>query len=122
MKMIEAIVQPFKLDDVKKALVEIGVKGMTVMEVQGFGRQQGVHEFYRGAEYTTDFVPKVRIEVYIADNQVTRVIETIRSNAKTGNVGDGKIFVSDLGHVMRIRTGETGKVRCDHDIEQRVVG
>ena len=109
MKMIEAIVQPFKLDDVKKALVEIGVKGMTVMEVQGFGRQQGVHEFYRGAEYTTDFVPKVRIEVYIADNQVTRVIETIRSNAKTGNVGDGKIFVSDLGSVVRIRTGETGE-------------
>ena len=122
MKMIEAIVQPFKLDDVKKALVEIGVKGMTVMEVQGFGRQQGVHEFYRGAEYTTDFVPKVRIEVYIADNQVTRVIETIRSNAKTGNVGDGKIFVSDLGHVMRIRMARRGKVRCDHDIEQRVVG
>ena len=82
---------------------------MTVMEVQGFGRQQGVHEFYRGANTTTDFVPKVRIEVYIADNQVTRVIETIRSNAKTGNVGDGKIFVSDLGHVMRIRTGETGE-------------
>lgn len=79
MKMIEAIVQPFKLDEVKKALVEIGVKGMTVMEVQGFGRQQGVHEFYRGAEYTSDFVPKVRIEVYISDNQVPRVIETIRS-------------------------------------------
>jgi nitrogen regulatory protein P-II 2 len=109
MKMIEAIVQPFKLDEVKNALVEIGVKGMTVMEVQGFGRQQGVHEFYRGAEYTSDFVPKVRIEVYIADNQVARVIETIRSSAKTGSVGDGKIFVSDLGHVMRIRTGETGE-------------
>jgi nitrogen regulatory protein PII len=109
MKMIEAIVQPFKLDEVKKALVEIGVKGMTVMEVQGFGRQQGVHEFYRGAEYTSDFVPKVRIEVYIADNQVPRVIETIRSVAKTGSVGDGKIFVSDLSHVMRIRTGETGE-------------
>jgi nitrogen regulatory protein PII len=109
MKMIEAIVQPFKLDEVKNALVEIGVKGMTVMEVQGFGRQQGVHEFYRGAEYTSDFVPKVRIEVYIADNQVTRVIETIRSSAKTGSVGDGKIFVSDLSHVMRIRTGETGE-------------
>lgn len=109
MKMIEAIVQPFKLDDVKKALMEIGVKGMTVMEVQGFGRQQGVHERYRGAEYTTDFVPKTRIEVYIADDQVTRVIETIRSVAKTGNVGDGKIFVSDLSHVMRIRTGETGE-------------
>jgi nitrogen regulatory protein PII len=109
MKMIEAIVQPFKLDEVKKALVEIGVKGMTIMEVQGFGRQQGVHEFYRGAEYTSDFVPKVRIEVYIADNQVPRVIETIRSVAKTGSVGDGKIFVSDLSHVMRIRTGETGE-------------
>lgn len=109
MKMIEAIVQPFKLDEVKKALVEIGVKGMTIMEVQGFGRQQGVHEFYRGAEYTSDFVPKVRIEVYIADNQLTRVIETIRSSAKTGSVGDGKIFVSDLSHVMRIRTGETGE-------------
>lgn len=109
MKMIEAIVQPFKLNDIKNALVEIGVKGMTVMEVQGFGRQQGVHEFYRGAEYTSDFVPKVRIEVYIADNQVPRVIETIRSVAKTGSVGDGKIFVSDLSHVMRIRTGETGE-------------
>lgn len=109
MKMIEAIVQPFKLDEVKKALVEIGVKGMTVMEVQGFGRQQGVHEFYRGAEYTSDFLPKVRIEVYIADNQVTRVVETIRSSAKTGSVGDGKIFVSDLSQVIRIRTGETGE-------------
>jgi nitrogen regulatory protein PII len=109
MKMIEAIVQPFKLNDIKNALVEIGVKGMTVMEVQGFGRQHGAHEIYRGAEYTTDFVPKVRIEVYIADNQVPRVIETIRSVAKTGSVGDGKIFVSDLSHVMRIRTGETGE-------------
>src|SRR5215467_9399711 len=102
MKMIEAIIKPFKLDEVKEALVEAGVQGMTVSEVKGFGRQKGAHEVYRGAEYTTDFVPKVKIEVYVPDNQVTRVIETITRSAKSGSVGDGKIFVSDISHVVRI--------------------
>jgi nitrogen regulatory protein PII len=109
MKMIEAIIKPFKLDEVKDALVEAGVHGMTVPEVKGFGRQKGSKETYRGAEYTTDFVPKVKIEVYVAENQVQRIIETITRSAKTGTVGDGKIFVSDLGSVVRIRTGETGE-------------
>ncbi|HXC66912.1 MAG TPA: P-II family nitrogen regulator [Nitrospiraceae bacterium] len=109
MKMIEAIIKPFKLDDVKDALVEVGVQGMTVSEVKGFGRQKGTKETYRGAEYTTDFVPKVKIELYVADNQVTRVVETITRAAKTGSVGDGKIFVSDIDSVVRIRTGETGE-------------
>jgi nitrogen regulatory protein PII len=109
MKMIDAIIKPFKLDDVKDALVEIGVQGMTVSEVKGFGRQKGTKETYRGAEYTTDFVPKVKIELYVADNQVSRVVETITRAAKTGSVGDGKIFVSDISSVVRIRTGETGE-------------
>ena len=109
MKMIEAIIKPFKLDEVKDALLESGVHGMTFTEVKGFGRQKGSKETYRGAEYTTDFVPKVKIEVYVADNQVARVIETISRTAKTGSVGDGKIFVSDLATVVRIRTGETGE-------------
>jgi nitrogen regulatory protein PII len=104
MKMIEAIIKPFKLDDVKDALVEIGVQGMTVSEVKGFGRQKGSKETYRGAEYTTDFIPKVKIELYVADNQVARVIETITRTAKSGSVGDGKIFVSDISEVVRIRT------------------
>ena len=109
MKMIEAIVKPFKLDEVKDALVEMGVQGMTVTEVKGFGRQKGAKETYRGAEYTTDFVPKVKIEVYVTASLVARVIETIVRAAKTGSVGDGKIFVSDLDSVVRIRTGETGE-------------
>ena len=109
MKMIEAIIKPFKLDEVKDALVEIGVQGMTVSEVKGFGRQKGSKETYRGAEYTTDFVPKVKIELYVPDKQVQRVMETITRSAKTGSVGDGKIFVSDLSSVVRIRTGETGE-------------
>jgi nitrogen regulatory protein P-II 2 len=109
MKIIEAIIKPFKLEEVKDALMEIGVQGMTVTEVKGFGRQKGNRETYRGAEYTTDFVPKVKIEVFIADNLVPRVIETITRSAKTGSVGDGKIFVSDLSSVVRIRTGETGE-------------
>jgi len=109
MKMIEAIIKPFKLDEVKDALLEIGVHGLTVTEVKGFGRQKGSKETYRGAEYTTDFVPKVKIEVYVADNQVARVVETIARTAKTGSVGDGKVFVSDLSTVVRIRTGETGE-------------
>ena len=109
MKLIEAIVKPFKLDDVKDALVEMGVHGMTVTEVKGFGRQKGNRETYRGAEYTTDFVPKVKIEVFVTDNLASRVIGTITRSAKTGSVGDGKIFVSDLGTVVRIRTGEMGE-------------
>ena len=109
MKMIEAIVKPFKLDEVKDALVEMGVQGMTVTEVKGFGRQKGAKETYRGAEYTTDFVPKVKIELYVKDSLVQPVIETIIRAAKTGTLGDGKIFVSDISHVVRIRTGETGE-------------
>jgi len=109
MKMVDAIIKPFKLDDVKDALVEIGVQGMTVSEVKGFGRQKGSKETYRGAEYTTDFVPKVKIELYVADNMEQKVIDTITRSAKTGSVGDGKIFVSDLDSVVRIRTGETGE-------------
>src|SRR6266513_6324579 len=109
MKMIEAIIKRFKLDEVKDALVEMGVHGMTVTEVKGFGRQKGSHETYRGAEYTTDFVPKVKIELYVADSMVQRVLETIARSAKTGSVGDGKIFVTDLESVLRIRTGETGE-------------
>jgi nitrogen regulatory protein P-II 2 len=109
MKIIEAIIKPFKLEEVKDALMEIGVQGMTVTEVKGFGRQKGNRETYRGAEYTTDFVPKVKIEVYVTDSLVARVVETITRSAKTGSVGDGKIFVSDLSSVVRIRTGETGE-------------
>jgi len=109
MKMIEAIVNPFKLEEVKDALLEMGVHGMTVTEVKGFGRQKGNKEIYRGAEYTTDFVPKVKIEVFVTDNLASRVIETITRSAKTGSVGDGKIFMSDLGSVVRIRTGEMGE-------------
>ena len=109
MKMIEAVIKPFKLDEVKEALVEIGVQGMTVSEVKGFGRQKGTKEVYRGAEYTTDFVPKSKIELYVADDMVSRVVETITRSAKTGSVGDGKIFVSDITNVVRIRTGETGE-------------
>ena len=109
MKMIEAIIKPFKLEEVKDALMEIGVQGMTVTEVKGFGRQKGNRETYRGAEYTTDFVPKAKIEVFVPDNLVARVIETITRSAKTGSVGDGKIFVSDISSVVRIRTGETGE-------------
>ena len=109
MKLISAVIKPFKLEDVRQALAEAGVQGMTVTEVKGFGRQKGTHETYRGAEYTTDFVPKVKIELYVADNMVQRVLDTIARAAKTGSVGDGKIFVSDLESVLRIRTGETGE-------------
>ncbi len=108
MKLIEAIIKPFKLDEVKSALVESGVKGMTVTEVKGFGRQKGHKETYRGTEYQIDFVPKVKVEVAVPDNLVQGVVETIVRTAKTGSIGDGKIFVSDLGNVVRIRTGETG--------------
>lgn len=109
MKIIEAFIKPFKLEEVKDALVETGVHGMTVTEVKGLGRQKGNREVYRGAEYTTDFVPKVKIEVFAPDNLVPRVVETITRSAKTGSVGDGKIFVSDLSSLVRIRTGETGE-------------
>ena len=109
MKMIEAVIKPFKLDEVKEALVEIGVQGMTITEVKGFGRQKGSKETYRGAEYTTDFLPKIKIEVYVGDSQAAKVIEAITRAAKTGTVGDGKIFVSDIANVVRIRTGEMGE-------------
>lgn len=109
MKLIEAIVKPFKLDEVKDALLEMGVQGMTVTEVKGFGRQKGHKETYRGQEYTIEFVPKVKIEVAVTEAQVPRVIESITRAAKTGSIGDGKIFVRDLTQAVRIRTGETGE-------------
>ncbi len=109
MKLVDAIIKPFKLDEVKDALLEIGIQGMTVSEVKGFGRQKGHKETYRGTEYTVDFVPKVRIEVAVSDAQVQRVVEAIARTGKTGNIGDGKIFVKELGSVIRIRTGETGE-------------
>jgi nitrogen regulatory protein P-II 2 len=108
MKLITAVVKPFRLDDVRNALAEVGVQGMTVTEVKGFGRQRGHTELYRGAEYVVDFLPKVKVEVAVTDELVDRVIEAIIAAAKTGKVGDGKIFVTDLVAVYRIRTGETG--------------
>ena len=108
MKKIEAIIKPFKLDEVKEALHEVGLSGITVLEAKGFGRQKGHTELYRGAEYVVDFLPKVKIEVAIADDALERVIEAITSAANTGKVGDGKIFVSHLEDIIRIRTGETG--------------
>jgi nitrogen regulatory protein P-II 2 len=107
MKMLTAIIKPFKLDDVRQALTEIGVQGMTVSEVRGFGRQKGQKEIYRGAEYTISFVPKVMIEVVVLDDIVDRAIEAIRKSASTGEIGDGKIFVLPVSHAVRIRTGET---------------
>lgn len=109
MKLVEAVVKPFKLEEIKDALLEIGVQGMTVSEVKGFGRQKGHKETYRGQEYTIEFVPKVKIEVAVTDGQVPRVIEAIIRTAKTGSIGDGKIFVQELSEVVRIRTGETGE-------------
>jgi nitrogen regulatory protein P-II 2 len=108
MKLITAVVKPFRLDDVRNALAEVGVQGMTVTEVKGFGRQRGHTELYRGAEYVVDFLPKVKVEVAVGDDMVDRAIEAIIDAAKTGKVGDGKIFVTELGQVYRIRTGETG--------------
>jgi nitrogen regulatory protein PII len=108
MKLITAVVKPFRLDDVRNALAEVGVQGMTVTEVKGFGRQRGHTELYRGAEYVVDFLPKVKVEVAVTDELVDRVIEAIIGAAKTGKVGDGKIFVTELTQVFRIRTGETG--------------
>jgi nitrogen regulatory protein PII len=109
MKLVEAIIKPFKLDEVKDALLEIGIQGMTVTEVKGFGRQKGHKETYRGQEYTIEFVPKVKVEVAVTDAQVPRVLETITRSAKTGSICDGKIFVRDLASAVRIRTGETGE-------------
>ena len=109
MKMVTAIVKPFKLDEVREALSAIGVQGVTVTEVKGFGRQKGHTELYRGAEYVVDFLPKVKIEAAVDDAIVDRVIEAIEAAARTGKIGDGKIFVVDVGQVVRIRTGETGE-------------
>ena len=108
MKKIEAIIKPFKLDEVKEALQELGVQGMTVIEAKGYGRQKGHTELYRGAEYVVDFLPKVKLEIAIEDDQLDRVLESIEGAARTGKIGDGKIFVYDLEQVVRIRTGETG--------------
>ena len=109
MKMVTAVIKPFKLDEVREALSAIGVHGLTVTEVKGFGRQKGHTELYRGAEYVVDFLPKVKIEAAIKDDVLDQVIEAIETSARTGKIGDGKIFVSPLDQVVRIRTGETGK-------------
>lgn len=109
MKLIEAIIKPFKLDEVKDALNEIGIEGITVTEVKGFGRQKGHTELYRGAEYVVDFIPKVKIEIAVADEVVAKVVETIENTAKTGRIGDGKIFILPLDEAVRIRTGEKGQ-------------
>jgi nitrogen regulatory protein P-II 1 len=108
MKKIEAIIKPFKLDDVKEALHEVGIKGITVTEAKGFGRQKGHTELYRGAEYVVDFLPKVKLEIVLEDNQVERAVEAIQQAARTGRIGDGKIFVSTVEEAIRIRTGERG--------------
>ncbi len=109
MKKIEAIIKPFKLDEVREALSEVGCTGLTVTEVKGFGRQKGHTELYRGAEYTVDFLPKVKVEVILADSMVDKAIDVIINAARTGKIGDGKIFVTDVSQVVRIRTGETGE-------------
>ncbi len=109
MKKIEAIIKPFKLDEVKEALQEIGVQGLSVLEVKGFGRQKGHTELYRGAEYVVDFLPKIKIEVVLPDDQVERAVEAVIAAAKTDKIGDGKIFVSPVEQAIRIRTGETGE-------------
>jgi len=108
MQMVMAIIKPFKLDAVREALTEVGIQGLTVSEAKGFGRQKGQTEIYRGAEYAIDFVPKVRLEIAVDDDQVERAVEAIRNAALTEKIGDGKIFVYEIGQVMRIRTGETG--------------
>src|ERR671919_2300668 len=108
MKKIEAIIKPFKLDEVKEALQDVGVQGLTVSEVKGFGRQKGHTELYRGAEYVVDFLPKIKLEVVVGDADAAKVVETIQNAAKTGRIGDGKIFLTQVDEVIRIRTGETG--------------
>jgi nitrogen regulatory protein P-II 1 len=109
MKMVEAIVKPFKLDEVKEALTKAGIQGMTVEEVKGFGRQKGHTELYRGAEYSVDFLPKVKIQILVGDDKAAKVVETITDSARTGKIGDGKIFVTPVDEVIRIRTGEKGE-------------
>ena len=109
MKKVEAIIKPFKLDEVKDALNEIGIQGITVSEIKGFGRQKGHTELYRGAEYVVDFIPKIKMEIIVSDDIVSRVVETIEQAAKTGRIGDGKIFVTPVEEVVRIRTGERGE-------------
>jgi len=109
MKKIEAIIKPFKLDEVKEALQDIGLQGITVVEAKGFGRQRGHTELYRGAEYVVDFLPKLKIEIVLGDSQVDSAVEAIQTAARTGKIGDGKIFISDVLEVVRIRTGETGQ-------------
>ncbi len=109
MKKVEAVIKPFKLDEVKDALNAIGIQGITVTEVKGFGRQKGHTELYRGAEYVVDFLPKIKLEIIVADNLVSKIIETIETTAKTGRIGDGKIFVTPVEEVIRIRTGERGE-------------
>ncbi len=109
MKLIQAIIKPFKLDEVKEALIELGIQGMTVSEVKGFGRQKGHKETYRGTEYQIEFVPKIKIEIALADSRVNEALEAITRAAKTGSIGDGKIFVTELQTIIRIRTGETGE-------------
>ncbi len=108
MKLIEAIIKPFKLDEVKDALNGIGIEGITVSEVKGYGRQKGHTELYRGAEYVVDFIPKIKLEIVVSDELVTKVVETIQNTAKTGRIGDGKIFIISLEEAIRIRTGEKG--------------
>jgi len=108
MKKVEAIIKPFKLDEVREALADVGVSGLTVTEVKGFGRQKGHTELYRGAEYVVDFLPKVKIEVVLTDDMVEKAVEAIRRSAQTGRIGDGKIFVSNIEEAVRIRTGESG--------------
>ncbi len=108
MKLITAVVKPFKLDDVREALAEVGVQGITVTEVKGFGRQKGHTELYRGAEYVVDFLPKVKLEIAVDDSHTDTVVEAITKSAQTGKIGDGKIFITELEEVIRIRTGETG--------------
>lgn len=109
MKKVEAIIKPFKLDEVKEALNEIGIQGITISEVKGFGRQKGHTELYRGAEYVVDFIPKIKLEIIVADGMLPNVVEAIEKAAKTGRIGDGKIFVTPVEAVVRIRTGETGE-------------
>ena len=109
MRKVEAIIKPFKLDEVKEALNEIGIQGITVSEVKGFGRQKGHTELYRGAEYVVDFIPKIKMEIIVADDLVAQVVDTIAESAKTGRIGDGKIFVTPIDEVLRIRTGERGE-------------
>lgn len=109
MKKIEAIIKPFKLDDVKEKLTESGIRGITISEVKGFGRQKGHTELYRGAEYVIDFIPKIKIEIVLPDNLVDDAVNIIMESAKTGRIGDGKIFVTPVEHIVRIRTGETGE-------------